>query len=117
MQELRDVDFKVIKKYLTGWKPKVRLGSDEDLRSFLNASLWICYSGAQYRELPKCYGNWNTVYKRYSDWGNLGVWQGLLKHLAEMDSDLEYVMVDSTVVRAHACCSTGQKKRRRTRKD
>lgn len=109
MQELRDVDFNVIKGYLIGWKPRIRLGSDEELRLFLNAVLWICYSGAQYRELPKYYGNWNTVYKRYSDWGKLGIWQGLLQHLAEMDSDLEYVMVDSTVVRAHACCSTGQK--------
>lgn len=114
MERLRDQDFKVIKEYLTGWKPQIRLGQDDTLRRFLEGVLWICYSGAQIRELPTQYGHWNTVYKRYADWGKLGIWQGLLDYLAKQDSDLEYVMVDSTVVRAHACCSTGQKKRRRT---
>ena len=116
MEELRFQDFEVIKDYLIGWKPQIRLGSDDNLRKFLNGVLWICYSGAQIRELPTKYGHWNTVYKRYADWGRLGIWQGLLEHLAREDSDLEYVMVDSTVVRAHACCSTGQKKRPRKNK-
>ena len=89
---------------------------DKDLRRYLNGVVWICYSGAQIRELPKEYGNWNTVYKRYAEWGKLGIWQGLLRYLVEQDSDLELVMVDSTVVRAHACCSTGKKRNsRRTR--
>lgn len=117
MQELTDKDYSIIKSYLRGLTPKIRLGQDIDLRRFLNGFLWICYSGSQWRELPEKYGKWNTVYKRFSDWGNLGVWQGLLGHLAEQDSDLEYVMVDSTVVRAHACCSTGQKKTPRPNKD
>ena len=116
MQELSDNDFILIKDYLVGKKPQIRLGVDADLRLFLNAALWICYSGSQLRELPQKYGHWNTVYKRYADWGNLGIWQGLLQHLVVLDSDLEYVMVDSTAVRAHACCSTGKKKTRRTKK-
>lgn len=117
MHEISDQDFEFIKSYLTGWKPKIRLGKDEDLRRFLNGGLWICRSGAQLREMPEKYGHWNTVYKRYADWGELGIWQGLLAQMAQADSDLEYVMVDSTIVRAHACCATGQKKRRRQRKD
>lgn len=118
MQELRDVEYSAIKDYLKGhWVPKVRLGTDEDLRQFLNGATWILYSGSQLREWPEKYGQWNSVYKRFSDWGKLGVWQGLLKYLSEQDSDLEYVMIDSTVVRAHACCSTGQKKRRKRQKD
>jgi transposase len=117
MQELRDIEYDTIKAYLQSqWVPNVRLGSDSSLRRFLNGAIWILYSGSQLRELPETYGHWNTVYKRFSDWGKLGVWQGLLKQLASIDSDLEYVMVDSTVVRAHACCSTGQKKRRKTKK-
>ena len=109
--KLSTTDFNIIKEYLVTWTPKIRLGSDESLRLFLDACLWFCYTGARYRELPKYFGNWNSVYKRYSDWGNLGVWKGLLKFLVDMDSDFEFVMVDSTVVRAHACCSTGKKKK------
>lgn len=107
---LSDSSFHWLKNYLQMWKPKIRLGQDKDLRRFLNGVLWICYSGSQLRELPPHYGHWNTVYKRYVDWGHLGIWQGMLKALSEQDSDLEYVMVDSTIVRAHACCTTGQKK-------
>ena len=103
-------EFALVKEYLLTWVPKIRLGKDENLLLFLNACLWLCYTGAQYRELPLKYGNWNTVYKRFSDWGDLGIWQGLLTHLGERESDLEYVMVDSTIMRAHACCSTGKKK-------
>jgi transposase len=62
MQELSDKDFGIIKGYLIGIKPRIRLGKDEDLRRFLNAALWICYSGSQLRELPEKYGHWNTVY-------------------------------------------------------
>jgi transposase len=116
MQELSDKDFRLLKAYLETKKPLIRLGKDEDLRKFLNGARWIAYSGSQIRELPEKYGHWNTVYKRYSDWGKAGIWQDLLKYLAEKDSDLEYVMVDSTVVRAHACCSTGKKKSRKTTK-
>ena len=117
MQELSEKDFRIIKGYLMGMKPKIRLGQDEDLHRFLNAALWICYSGSQIRQLPEKYGHWNTVYKRYADWGKLGIWQGLLQYLVEQDSDLEYVMVDSTVVRAHACCATGKKKTHKMQKD
>ena len=67
-------EFALVKEYLLTWVPKIRLGKDEDLLLFLNACLWLCYTGAQYRELPLKYGNWNTVYKRFSDWGDLGIW-------------------------------------------
>ncbi len=117
MAYLESEHHKIIRKYLEGWKPKVRLGKECDTERFVNAVFWICYSGSQWRELPDEYGHWNTVYKRFSDWGELGIWQGLLKHLNEKDIDLEYVMIDSTVIRAHACCSTGKKKRRNQKKD
>jgi len=116
IRKLKAKDLKMIKEYLLRWKPKIRLGQEKDLERFLQAVHWICYSGCQLRELPPEYGNWNTVYKRYADWGRLGIWQGLLSYISAQDSDLEYVMVDSTVVRAHACCTTGKKKKPRQRK-
>ena len=109
IRELKAKDIKMIKEYLMSWKPKIRLGKEKDLERFLKAVHWICYSGSQLRELPAEYGNGNTVYNRYADWGRLGIWQGLLTYISAQDSDLEYVMVDSTVIRAHACCTTGKK--------
>ena len=114
--QLRDEQFVFLKDFLVRYKPLIRLGSDADLRRFLDAVLWMCWAGAPWRALPEKFGHWNTVYKRFLDWGDLGIWQDLLVHLVDMNSDLEYVMVDSTVMRAHSCAASGKKKTRKPTK-
>jgi transposase len=64
-------------------------------------------TGAQWRELPEVYGKWNSVFSRFNSWAKKNIWNALLEFFAK-DSDLEYVMIDATIVRAHAC-SAGYK--------
>lgn len=39
-----------------------------DNHTFVNALLWMCRTGAPWRDLPECYGKWVTVYQRFDRW-------------------------------------------------
>lgn len=79
----------------------------EDNRRFINAVLWIARSGAAWRDLPERFGRWDTVFQRFNRWSKKDVWQQVFE--AMQDPDLEWLMIDSTIVRAHQQAA-GQKK-------
>jgi transposase len=91
------------KKILTFLQTRADLyiGQTRNCKRFLNAILWMTRSGAQWRLLPKEYGDWNTVYKRFDRWAERGIWTAMFEHFAG-DADMESVMIDATVVRAHS---------------
>ena len=88
---------------------KIHTKERETVRRFLEAVFWIDRSGAQWRFLPAEYGEWNSVYKRFARWDDLGVWARLFERVAD-DPDLQAVLIDATVVRAHACAAGAPQK-------
>jgi transposase len=91
-------------------EPKIHTKNRARERCFLEAVSWMDRSGAQWRLLPACYGAWNSVYKRFARWADLGVWPRLFAAVAD-EPDLQRVLLDATVVRAHACAAGAPAKR------
>ena len=74
--------------------------SGRDNRLFVEAVLWIVRTGAPWRDLPNVFGPWNSAFRRFSRWSAKGVWHRILAAMAD-DADFEYLILDSTIVRAH----------------
>ena len=75
-----------------------RSGSDN--RLFVEAILWIVRTGSPWRDLPEGFGNWNTVFRRYRDWVKADVFKRLFDACSE-EPDMEYAMIDATIVKVH----------------
>ena len=72
------------------------------LRMFIEAIYYICRSGCQWRLLPFYYGNWRAIHKRFKYWIARNIWEKLFEYFKQ-EPDMEWVAIDSTIVRAHAC--------------
>lgn len=110
--EITDAQYARIEHLLAGKVGDVGRSAANN-RDFLNAVLWIARSGAPWRDLPERFGNWNSVYQRFRRWARTGVWQRIFEQVQE--PDLDWMMIDSTIVRAHQSAA-GQKKVPRPRK-
>lgn len=110
--EISDADYERIKPLLSG-KPGDPGRNANDNRRFINGVLWIARTGATWEDLPERYGKANTAFQRFNRWAKKGRWQAVFKAL--QDPDLEWLMLDSTTVRAHQHAA-GQKKARPKRR-
>ena len=87
----------------------------KDNRLFINAVLWIAKTGAPWRDLPERFGPWNSVFQRFNRWAKRGVWGRVMEALGG-DADLEWLILDSTVIRAHQHAAGARKKGVKTRR-
>ena len=104
---ISDADWDRIKDLLPG-RPGQSGWLAADNRLFIDAVLWIGKTGAPWRDLPERFGNWNSVWRRFDRWARKGTWRLVFEAL--QDPDLEWLILDSTVIRAHPCAAGAPKK-------
>ena len=96
--ELTDEQWILIEHLLPGKEGDPGAHS-EDNRKFVDGVIWIARTGAPWRDLPERYGEWNSVYQRFNRWAKSGVWERVFQ--AVRLPDLEALLLDSTIIRAH----------------
>ena len=107
VDELSDAAWAALAPHLSGKAGDVgRTGVDN--RLFLNAVCWVARHGWAWRALPARFGKHDTVRKRSRRWAQKGIWARLFA--AVQRPDLDWVLLDSTIVRAHAQAAGSQKK-------
>ena len=96
-------------------KPKRTGRPPTDSRKALDGIFWILRTGAPWRDLPKEFGKWRTIYGLFDKWNGDGTIDSVLNRLraAFIDSDLvdeDLWCIDGSVTRAHRCAAGGGKK-------
>lgn len=107
LDEISDRAWAALAPHLSGKAGDVGRTGVEN-RLFLNAVFWVARHGCAWRALPARFGKHDTLRKRSRRWAQKGIWQRLFA--AVQEPDLDWVMLDSTVVRAHAQAAGSRKK-------
>ena len=97
---LRDDQWERLKEFVPGGR-KGKRGPRTNNRLFLDALLWMTRSGGRWRDLPERFSAYQSVKRRYYRWIEMGVLDAILSALIR-EADLEWLMIDSTIVRAHS---------------
>lgn len=79
--DLTDKQWQIIKVYLPTWsgfgrRPICR-------RGVINAILFVVRTGCQWRQLPRDFPHWKTVYNIFWTWRNDGTWERIHNKLRE----------------------------------
>jgi putative transposase len=83
--------------------PRSTLGD----RLFIDAVLYRAKTGVAWRDLPDHFGPWKTVYNRFSNWAERGLWAKIFKAL-QLEVDATGSIIDASVIRAHQDASGGK---------
>jgi transposase len=80
----------------------------------INGIRWRVRAGCPWRDVPACYGPWQTVYGLFRRWQRDGTWRMILvalQTLADAAGRIVWdVSVDSTIARAHQHAARARKR-------
>ena len=98
---LSDETWERIERALKAVKHPAGVEPDLPDRDFVEAVLYLARAGCPWRDLPECFGKWNSVYQRFRRWHKAGYWAAIFVIIPGELADVERLLLDSTTVRAH----------------
>jgi len=72
----------------------------KDTRLFLEGVLWKVRVGGPWRDLPLGFGAWNSIFRRFRRWAQLGVFERIFEAISG-EPDFEYALIDGTIIGVH----------------
>jgi transposase len=79
---------------------KCRIHFSQKIRHFIEAILWKFRTGIPWRDLPKYFGPYSSIFNKFNLWSKRGIWKKLNLDL-HCDIDNEWNFIDATIVKVH----------------
>lgn len=76
-------------------------GPRVDDQRVISGIIYVIKHGLQWKDAPKAYGPYKTLYNRFVRWSLLGVFDRIFTALAREGAETEWIMIDATQLRAH----------------
>jgi transposase len=102
---LDDDSWAVIEPLLPTNQPGARRVDD---RRVISGIIQVLRSGCPWRDCPREYGPYTTIYNRFNRWSRRRIWQRLLAALVDAGLIGESIAIDSSYVRAHRSAAGGK---------
>ena len=80
-----------------------------DDRWVVSGIIYVLRNGLQWKDAPRAYGPYKTLYNRFVRWSRLGVFNRIFEELAK-SSESERLMIDATHLKAHRTAASLLKK-------
>ena len=71
-----------------------------ELRLTVEGILYRLRVGSPWRDLPREFGNWNAIFRRFNEWSSKGKLLNIFNTLVQ-NPDLEWEFIDASYIKAH----------------
>ncbi len=81
-----------------------------DDRRVISGIIYVIRYGLQWKDAPKAYGPYKTLYNRFVRWSRAGIFNKIFRELARQPGPRDGLMIDATHLKAHRTAASLLKK-------
>ena len=81
----------------------------DDLR-LISGIIYVIRYGLQWKDAPKAYGPYKTLYNRFVRWSRAGIFSKIFRELSRQSGTRDCLMIDATHLKAHRTAASLRQK-------